>query len=74
MVFYIWLLFHSMVIMCTAAGCNAVSMSSFNYVIGLGTLELVFEVAGVIRIFKKNVPPVDKGEMKITKRSTRKIK
>ncbi len=71
---YIWLLWHQMVIFCTEAGCMQVSMAHFNYLVGLGTLELVLEITGIIRIFFKKNPPKDKGPMQITRHGTRKIK
>lgn len=53
MAIYIWLLIHSMVILCTNGGCTSVSMQHFDYLVGIGALEIIFESAGIVKIFSK---------------------
>lgn len=54
MVIYIWLLIHEIIIQCTTGvGCIQSSMAHFNYIIGLGALEMIFEIPGIVRIFFK---------------------
>ena len=50
---YIWLKIHEIIINCTQAGCVQTSMSHFNYLMGIGALELIFELSGIIKIFSK---------------------
>ena len=54
MVLYIWLLFYNVAIYCAPnAGCIQVSMTHFNYLVGIGALEIIFEMGGMIRIYEK---------------------
>lgn len=53
MAIYIWLIFHNIVIYCNSAGCLSTSMQHFNYLSGVGALELIFELAGIVKIFTK---------------------
>jgi hypothetical protein len=63
MALYIWLLWHQVVVFCqSGVGCMSTSMAHFNYLIGVGALELIFELAGIIKIFTKNGTPKDKKE------------
>jgi predicted sulfurtransferase len=52
MVLYIWLLWHQVVIYCTqGVGCIQSSMAHFEYVLGLGVIEVIFEIGGIIKVF-----------------------
>lgn len=52
MVLYIWLVIHEIVIFCQAGvGCSQVSNAHFSYLIGIGALELVFEIPAIVKIF-----------------------
>lgn len=53
MVLYIWLLYHQILIQCTQAGCIQSSMANFDYLSGIGAVELIFELAGIIKIYQK---------------------
>jgi hypothetical protein len=68
MTFYIWLLWHQIVIECNQVGCLQSSMAHFNYIIGLGFLELIFEIGGIVRIYlKKNKSTPSDGPSMISK-------
>lgn len=52
MILYIWLIWHQLVIYCAAgAGCIQSSVAHFDYITGIGALELLFEISGIIKIF-----------------------
>lgn len=53
MAIYIWLLINSIVIYCDVSGCVSTSIAHFNYLTTIGSLELIFEVAGIVKIFTK---------------------
>jgi hypothetical protein len=54
MILYIWLLWHEIVIFCQqGVGCLQVSNAHFNYLIGIGALELIFEIPAIIKVFFK---------------------
>lgn len=56
MTLYIWLLWHQIAITCIAAtGCVQTSMAHFDYMMGIGALELILEISGIIRIYVKKV-------------------
>jgi hypothetical protein len=56
---YIWLIFHDVSLMCTQFGCTSLSITHFDYLIGVGALELIFEIGGIVKVFtaKKSSPP-----------------
>lgn len=55
---YIWLVYYNIAINCVAnTGCMQVSMAHLNYLIGIGSIELIFELGGIIRIFMKKSDP-----------------
>jgi hypothetical protein len=74
---YIWLLFHNVVIHCVEnAGCIQSSTNHLDYLIQIGTVELIFELAGMVRIFVKKTSITNqqgKRNMVITKKSHRKF-
>jgi hypothetical protein len=72
---YIWLLFHGIVLHCVeSAGCIQSTVSHLDYLIQIGSVELVFELVGIIRIFMKKSPPKNPpSNMVITKKSHRKF-
>jgi hypothetical protein len=37
--------------MCTQYGCTSITASHFDYLIGIGALELIFEIGGIIKVF-----------------------
>ena len=54
MTLYLWLLFHQVFITCTQAGCiQASSNANFDYLLGIGAIELVFELSGIIKIYAR---------------------
>jgi hypothetical protein len=55
MAFYIYLIWHQIVIHCAeaAAGCMQVSVAHFDYLMSAGALEMILEIAGIVKIFKK---------------------
>jgi hypothetical protein len=53
MTLYIWLLWHQIVIECNQVGCVQSSMAHFNYFVGLGVLELLLEIGGIVKIYRK---------------------
>lgn len=69
----IWLIYHQIVIICENGMCNQVSMAHFNYLVSLGTLEVILEIWSVIKIFTKRKPNQNKTNMIITKKSHRKF-
>lgn len=53
MTIYIWLLIQEMIVRCIDSLCSSVSMAHFDYLLGIGSLELIFEVAGIIKIYSQ---------------------
>lgn len=67
MAIYIWLLYYNIAILCEN-GCTQVSMAHFNYLFGVGALELIFELRGIIKIYQKRKFNADKGPQEIVER------
>lgn len=55
MIIYIWFIVNQIVIQCTGAGCAATSVDHFNYIAGIGLLELICEIPGVIKVFRRKL-------------------
>ncbi len=54
MAIYIWLIWHEIIIFCQqGVGCLQVSNAHFSYLMGLGALELIFELPAIAKIFLK---------------------
>ena len=52
MVLYIWLLWYQIIIYCAqGAGCIQSSMAHFEYILGIGAVELIFEISGIVKVF-----------------------
>ena len=75
-VLYIWLLFYNVAIYCAPnAGCIQTSMAHFNYLVGIGAIELIFELHGMVKIYEKKKFDNDKGPQEPqVKPKTRKVK
>lgn len=50
---FILLIANRIVINCVLVGCMQTSLASFNTILLTGTLELIFEIPYVVKIYKK---------------------
>ena len=50
----LWIVLASgIIITCNSAGCVSSTLSDFKVILGAGLLELIFEIVGIIKIYKR---------------------